>query len=103
MQYCFFEEMIIVDDFSVSIVIGEGKDSAEGNINVVRTRELALGCYASCSMHDPGNPFSVLFFRTGSNVRGKAFVPAYKQKKERDIRGQPVRVFLQSDKGRLMI
>ena len=35
MQYCFFEEMIIVDDFSVSIVIGEGKDSAEGNINVV--------------------------------------------------------------------
>ena len=37
-----FDETIIGDDFSVPIVVGERKDSAGGNTNVVRTRELAL-------------------------------------------------------------
>ena len=95
--------MIVVDDFSVPIVIGGGEDSAGGNINVVRTRELVLSCYTPYSMPDPGYPFRGLIFRTGSNVRGEAFVPAYKQEKERGMRGQPVRVLLQSEKGRLTI
>ena len=98
-----FDETIVGDDFSVPIVIGERKDSAGGNINVVRTRELALGCYIPFSMPDGGTPFRVFIFRTGPNVRGNAFVPAYKPRKERGMRDQPERVFLQSEKGCLTI
>ena len=96
-----FDETIIGDDFSVPIVIGEKKDSAGGNINVVRTREMALGCYIPFSMPDGSTPFRVFIFRSGPNVRCRAFVPAYKPKKEIGLRGQPERVFLQSEKGYL--
>ena len=95
--------MIIGDDFSVPMVIGEREDSAERNLTVVRTSELALGCHIPLSVPDGGYPFRVFIFRTGPNVRGKAFVPAYKPKKERGLRGQPERVFLQSEKGHLTI
>ena len=54
-----FGETIIGDDFFVHIVVGERKDSVGGNINVVRTRELALGCYILFSMSDGSTPFRV--------------------------------------------
>jgi len=98
-----FDETIIGDDFSVPVLIGEKKDSAGGNLNTVRTRELALGCYIPFSMPDGSTPFRVFIFRSGPNVRGNAFVPAYKPKKERGLRGQPERLFLQSEKGYLTI
>ena len=98
-----FDETIIGDDYSVPIVIGERKESAGGSLNVLRTRELALGSYIPFSMPDSGNPFRVFIFRTGPNVRGGAFTPSYKPNEERGIRGQPERVFLQSEKGCLTI
>ena len=98
-----FDETIIGDDFSVPIVVGERKDSAGGNINVVRTRELAQGCYIPFSMPDGSTPFRVFIFRTGPNARGQAFVPAFRPKKEIGLREQLERLFLQSETGHLTI
>ena len=100
----FFVDMInIGDDYSVLIVIGERKGSAGRIINVVLTSELVLSCYIPFSMSDGGYPFRAFFLRTGPNAWDKAFVPAYKPKKERCLRGQPETLFLQNEKGHLTI
>ena len=75
-------------------MIRERKESAQRNINALLTRELTLGSFLPFSMHDGGNPFLVFIFRSGLNVKCKAFVPAYMLKKERGLSGQSKRVFL---------
>ena len=57
-----FDETVIDDDYSVPILVCEKKDSIRRNINVVRTREFALGCYITCSMHDVSYPISCIHF-----------------------------------------
>ena len=96
-------ETSIDDDFSTLIVIEERKDCAGRSSNLARTREMTLGCYIPFSMPDGSNPFLVFTCRSRPNVRCRAFVPAFKPKKERGLRGQPERVFLQNEKGQLTI
>ena len=98
-----FDETIIKDGGTLPIVIGERKESGGGTVNVIDIKAYPLGCYIPFSMPDGSTPFRVFIFRTGPNVRGKAFVPAFKPKEERGLREHPVRLFLQSEKGYLTI
>jgi len=98
-----FDETIIGNGGSLPIVIGERKESGGGTVNVLETRALPLGCYIPFSMPDGNTPFRVFIFRTGPNARGKAFVPAFEPNKDSRLRQQPVRVFLESEKGYLTI
>jgi len=98
-----FDETVIKDDGTLPIVIGERKESGGGTVNVIQTIAYPLGCYIPFSMPDGSTPFRVFIFRTGPNVRGKAFVPAFEPKEEKGLRGHPVRLFLQSEKGYLTI
>ena len=64
-----FDETVIGDGDSCCLVIGERKDSGGGNINVLRTREQALGCYIPFSTVDGKTPFRVMIFKT-KDVQG---------------------------------
>ena len=61
-----FDETVIGDSNSPPVVIGERRKSGGGNINLLRFREKALGCYIPFfSMHDGSTPFRVFIFKSG--------------------------------------
>ncbi len=94
-----FDETVVGDSVSLPLVIGERKNFGGGNINVYRTRELALGSYIPFSMPDGSTPFRVFIFKTGKLKKNlwisNALAPAW----EKGLRGHPHRLFLQSESG----
>ena len=94
-----FDETLIGDDGSAPQVIGEKKGSAGDNINVVRTREKALGCYIPFSMVDGSTPFRVSVFKTSDvEIKGD-LVTVLQPKEETGRRGDPHRVVFHTQTG----
>ena len=94
-----FDETIIGDSCTIPLVIGEQKKSGGGNINVLRVREKALGCYIPFSMPDGTTPFRVFIFKSGSKKEGRIIPHGLVPTAERKLRSRPERLFLQSEKG----
>ena len=94
-----FDETVIGDSNSVPVVIGERRKSGGGNINVLRIRQKALGCYIPFSMPDGTTPFRVFIFKSGSKKQGRILQHALVPREERKLRARPHRLFLQSKKG----
>jgi len=98
-----FDETVIGDGCTIPLVIGERRKSGGGNINVLRIREKALGCYIPFSMPDGSTPFRVFIFRSGSKKEGRILPHGLAPASERKLRTRPHRLFLQSEKGFLTI
>ena len=94
-----FDETVIGDCCKIPLVIGQRQKSGGGNINVLRIREKALGCYIPFSMPDGSTPFRVFIFKSGSKKKGKVLPQALRPVEERRLRTRPERLFLQSEKG----
>ena len=94
-----FDECVIGDNKYVPVVIGERRKSGGGNINVLRVREKALGCYIPFSMPDGSTPFRVFIFKSGCRREGRCLAHALTQTAERGLRTCPHRLFLESRKG----
>ena len=94
-----FDETIIGDGDSCCQVIGERKDSGGGNINVLRTREQALGCYIPFSTVDGKTPFRVMIFKT-KDVEGDGNVMTVLAPSAESRTGRgPRRVFFHNNTG----
>ena len=91
--------MVIGDSLYVPVVIGERRNSGGGNINVLRIREKALGCYIPFSMANGTTPFRVFIFKSGCKREGTILAHAVTETAERRLRKCPHRVFLESEKG----
>ena len=98
-----FDETIIGDSCRIPLVIGERRKCGGGNINVIRIREKALGCYIPFSMPDGSTPFRVFILRSGSKKECRIHPLFLQPIAERKLRTQPHRLFLQSEKGFLTI
>ena len=59
-----FDECVICDNKYVPVVLGERRKSGGGNINVLRDREKAIGCYIPFSMPN-GSTLRVFIFKSG--------------------------------------
>ena len=104
-----FDETIIGDSCRIPLVIGERGKCGGGNINVIRIREKALGCYIPFSMPDGSTPFRVFILRSGSKKEGRIHAHYLQPIAERKLRTQPHRlsykvkkVFLQLACSRLL-
>ena len=98
-----FDETVVGDGGSLPIVIGEKRNSGGGNLNALRIREKALGCYIPFSMPDGSTPFRVFIFKSGSKKEGKILPQAVVPIWERRLQTRPHRLFLQSEKGFLTL
>ena len=98
-----FDETIIGDSCRIPLVIGERGKCGGGNINVIRIREKALGCYIPFSMPDGSTPFRVFILRSGSKKECRIHAHYLQPIAERKLRTPPHRLFLQSEKGFLTI
>ena len=67
-----FDETVIGDSNSPSVVIGGRRKSGGGNINLLRLSEKALGCYIPFSMVDDGTPFRVFILKGGGGGNEKS-------------------------------
>ena len=94
-----FDETVIGDCCKIPLVIGERRKSGGGNINMIRVREKALGCYIPFSMPDGSTPFRVFIFKSGSKKTGQVLPQARRPTGEARLRTPPERLFLQSEKG----
>jgi len=98
-----FDETIIGDSISLPLVIGERRNSGGGTINVIQTREKALGSYIPFSMPDGSTPFRVYIFKVENMKNGQEVLDVVVPKHEYECRSQPHRVFLASKTGYLTI
>ncbi len=94
-----FDETVVGDCCKIPLVIGVRQKSGGGNINVLRIREKALGCFIPFSMPDGSTPFRVFIFESGSKKKGHVLPQALRPIEERRLRTRPKRLFLQSEKG----
>jgi len=94
-----FDETVIGDCCKIPLVIGQRRKSGGGNINVLRIREKALGCYIPFSMPDGSTPFRVFIFKSGSKKKGQVLPQSLRPVEERRLRTHPERLFVQSEKG----
>jgi len=94
-----FDETIIGANFSLPLVIGETKDAAGGNNNVILAREAALGSYIPFSMVDGSTPFRVFIIRTKEFHKSADLEEWVAPAKEKGLRDSPRRVFLSSETG----
>ena len=98
-----FDETRIGDGPDLPFVIGVRRNSGGRNINVIRIREKALGCYILFSMPDGSTPFRVFIFKSGSKKQGRIIPYGQAPIRERRQRTRPHRLFLQSEKGYVTI
>ena len=98
-----FDETIIGERALLPKVIGERRESGGGTINVIRTRERALGSYIPFSTPDGKTPFRVFIFneRTCHNllIPKSPLVPSM----EKGLRDTPYRLYLSSETGYINI
>jgi len=94
-----FDETVIGNNSYVPVVIGERRKSGRSNMNVLRIREKALGCYIPFSMPDGTTPFRVFIFKSGCKRQGCVLAHALTETGETRLRTHPHRPFLESQKG----
>ena len=94
-----FDETIIGSNPALPLVIGERKDSAGGNNNVIQTCESALGSAIPFSMIDGSSPFRVFILRTKEHFSGKDIEFFLRPAWEKKCRNRPHRLLLCSKTG----
>jgi len=94
-----FDETIIGANPSPPLVVGERKNSAGGNNNVIQTSESALGSFIPFSMVDGSTSFRVFILRTKEHYKSASPDFWLAPKAEKYSRNAPHRLFLSSESG----
>ena len=98
-----FDETIIGCNPALPLVIGETKESAGRNNNVVLTTEPGMGSVIPFSMVDGSTPFRVLIVRTKELYKSKDPEFWLSPEEEKTDPNAPHRVFLHSESGYISI